>query len=126
MGACPPTRIRPSGSSAAVLWYVRFSVAGASFVHVFVLGSNSSGVVTGIAVPGPSTSSALAPEKAMTSPVGVSTPVPYHRGWLREPVDADVTLVESRSTVSMRLSLTAKYVPGVVPMMAPAVGELGF
>lgn len=103
---------------------MRRSVAGASVVHVFVLGSNSSGDVTGIAVPGPSTSSALAPEKAMTSPVGVSTPVPYQRAWFNDPVDSDVTAVDPVVTVSIRLSVTAKYVPGVVPMMPPAVRNL--
>src|SRR5205807_1440880 len=116
MGECPPTRTRPSGRSAAVLWYVLPWSAVAMGVHVPVAGSNSSACRTGKPVPGPTTSSRFAPENAITWPVGRSTPVEYHRALLSEPVIVEVNASAwAVSTVSIWPNGVARYEPGVTP-----------
>src|SRR5829696_5689629 len=88
IGACPPTSTRPSGSSIPVLWYVRGRAAVATGDHFFVVGSYSSACFTGRPRLGACTSSMSAPENAMTSPVGSSTPLGYQRALPRGPVDS--------------------------------------
>src|SRR4051812_37070842 len=86
IGAWPPTRTRPSGSSTAELWYERCRESTATGFHVFDAGSNSSACGTGSPDPGRTTSSRLAPLTASTSPVGSRTPEEYQRRWLSLPV----------------------------------------
>src|SRR5207237_10002977 len=86
IGAWPPTSTRPSGSRTAVLWYVRGLPCIAAGVQLLVAGSKISACFTGISVPGLSTSSRSAPEKAATVPSGSCTAVEYQRPVLRLPV----------------------------------------
>src|SRR4051812_43793465 len=82
MVAWPPTSTSPEGSSTALLWYVRGLFWTAIGLHLPVSGSNSSDCWIGISVPGPTTSSTLAPENTTTSPVGSSTFWPNQRAWV--------------------------------------------
>src|SRR5258708_22142951 len=90
-------------------------------LHLPLAGSNCAAWRTGKPVPGPTTSSALAPENAITVPSGRATPVEYQRALLRAPVAVEVKLSPAAvSTVLMTLVLCARYVPGEVPRMPPA------
>src|SRR5205823_1080098 len=90
--------------------------------QVCVAGSNNSAWVTPNVVAGPRVSSRLAPENAITCPVGSATAVENQRALMSGAVDLDDHLSPAAvSTVLIVEACVAKYIGGVV--IDVAVGE---
>src|SRR5512142_1718984 len=115
MGACPPTRMLPSGSRIAELWYVRSRADDDKPVHEFVAGSNSSAWCTGISEPGRTTSSLSPPLQRSTCPFGSSTLLETQRRLLRSPVRATDVLYVAPLFVNVTICeiVVPRYVSGL-------------
>src|SRR5438067_5812696 len=112
MGAWPPISTRPSGSSTALLWYVRFRAslpASRQLPPVYLplastVGVNSSAVVMGDSYPGATTSSMSAPLMVYTVPSGeghgggLPPPPPQGAGRHRARELGPVAVIRHRST----------------------------